>query len=111
LSRAFSNVAIAFVGGSLVPVGGHNILEPAYWAKPIIFGPYMDNFPMAKEFLDQAAAVKVNDAHEMIIAVNDLLINSEKAVDMGMKAKTIVEDNAGAVKKAIELVRGILGTA
>jgi len=111
LSRVFSNVALAFVGGSLVPVGGHNILEPAYWAKPIIFGPYMDNFPMAKEFLDQAAAVKVYDAHELIIAANDLLNNTERAGHMGMKAKALVENNAGAVKKAIELVRGILGTA
>jgi 3-deoxy-D-manno-octulosonic-acid transferase len=111
LSRVFSSAAVAFVGGSLVPVGGHNILEPAYWAKPIIFGPYMDNFPMAKEFLDQSAAVKVNDAREMITAVNDMLNNSEKAGRMGMKAKAIVENNAGSVKKAIELVRGILGTA
>ena len=111
LSRVFSKVTIAFVGGSLVPVGGHNILEPAYWAKPMIFGPYMDNFPMAKEFLDQAAAVKVNDAHEIVVAVTDLLNNSEKAGRMGLKAKAMVEKNAGAVKKAIELVRGFLGTA
>jgi len=111
LSRVFSKVTIAFVGGSLVPVGGHNILEPAYWAKPMIFGPYMDNFPMAEEFLDQAAAVKVNDAHEIVVAVTDLLNNSEKAGRMGLKAKAMVEKNAGAVKKAIELVRGFLGTA
>jgi 3-deoxy-D-manno-octulosonic-acid transferase len=111
LSRVFSKITIAFVGGSLVPVGGHNILEPAYWAKPMIFGPYMDNFPMAKEFLDQAAAVKVNDAHEIVMAVTDLLNNSEKAGRMGLKAKAMVEKNAGAVKKAIELVRGFLGTA
>jgi 3-deoxy-D-manno-octulosonic-acid transferase len=111
LSRVFANVAIAFIGGSLVPVGGHNILEPAYWAKPIIFGPYMDNFPMAKEFLDQAAAVKVYDADELIIAVDDLLNDTQKAGHMGMRARVLVENNAGAAKKAIELVRGIIGTA
>jgi len=66
---------------------------------------------MAKEFLDHAAAVKVNDAHEIIVAVTDLLNNSEKAGRMGLKAKAMVEKNAGAVKKAIELVRGFLGTA
>lgn len=111
LSRVFSNVTIAFIGGSLVPLGGHNILEPAYWAKPVIFGPYMDNFPFAVEFLEQGAALIVRDAREIETAVRDLLDDSEKAERMGQKAKALVEKSTGAVNKAVELVRGYLGSA
>jgi 3-deoxy-D-manno-octulosonic-acid transferase len=111
LSRVFSKVAVAFIGGSLVPLGGHNILEPAYWAKPVIFGPYMDNFPFAEEFLEQEAAIRVRDAREIGMTVRDLLDKSEIARQMGQRAKAMVEKNTGAVHKAIELVRGHLGSA
>ncbi len=111
LSQVFSRSSIAFVGGSLVPLGGHNILEPAYWGRPIIFGPHMDNFPIANEFLARAAAIQVNNADEIAQAVKHLLDNNEKAVRLGQNAKTIVEENSGAVNKAIELVRRFLGTA
>ncbi|MBI5055883.1 MAG: 3-deoxy-D-manno-octulosonic acid transferase [Nitrospirae bacterium] len=110
LSHVFSKASIAFIGGSLVPKGGHNILEPAYWAKPVIFGPYMDNFPMAGEFIEKEAAVMVKDANDISITVNDLLNNNEKAARMGQIAKALVEKNSGAVKRAIELVRGFIGT-
>jgi 3-deoxy-D-manno-octulosonic-acid transferase len=65
----FSKATIAFIGGSLVPLGGHNILEPAYWAKPIIFGPYADNFAIAGEFLLRSAALQVKDADDIAISV------------------------------------------
>ncbi|MBI5408898.1 MAG: 3-deoxy-D-manno-octulosonic acid transferase [Nitrospirae bacterium] len=111
LSRVFSKADVAFVGGSLVPVGGHNILEPAYWARPIIFGPHMENFPFAEDFLNSSAAVQVGDANEIITTVKDLLKDNDKAARMGQNAKAILENNSGAVKKAIELVRGFIGTA
>ena len=111
LSGMFSKVTIAFIGGSLVPVGGHNILEPAYWAKPIIFGPHMDNFPIAGEFLERHAAIQVKDANEIVQEVSSLLDNNDLAVQTGRNAKTIIERNTGSVKKAIELVRGYIGTA
>jgi 3-deoxy-D-manno-octulosonic-acid transferase len=107
----FSRADVAFIGGSLVPTGGHNILEPAYWGKPILFGPHMENFPIALDFLAQGAAVQVNDAREISGAVIDLLSNREKASGMGMNAKDIVEKNRGAVKTASEAVRRLIGTA
>ncbi|MBI5098712.1 MAG: 3-deoxy-D-manno-octulosonic acid transferase [Nitrospirae bacterium] len=110
LSMVFSKATIAFIGGSLVPLGGHNILEPAYWARPIIFGPYMDNFPMAGEFLLRSAALQVKDADDITKSVKDLLDDHEKTARMGQNAKIIIDENAGAVKKAIELVRGFIGT-
>jgi 3-deoxy-D-manno-octulosonic-acid transferase len=111
LSRAFFRVSIAFIGGSLVPVGGHNILEPAYWSKPIIFGPYMNNFPISEEFLDKSAAIQVTHADNISETVVDLLLNEEKAAVLGKNAKAIVKRNTGAVNKALQLVRRLIGTA
>ncbi len=111
LSRAFSKVSIAFIGGSLVPVGGHNILEPAYWSRPIIFGPYMNNFPISKEFLEKSAAIEINNADNISDTVTDILSNDDKAMALGKNAKAIVEKNTGAVNKALELVRRLIGTA
>jgi 3-deoxy-D-manno-octulosonic-acid transferase len=111
LSRAFSNVSIAFIGGSLVPVGGHNILEPAYWSRPIIFGPHMNNFPISKEFLKKSAAIQINNAEDISDTVTDILLNNDKALALGRNAKAIVEKNTGAVNKAVELVRSLIGTA
>jgi 3-deoxy-D-manno-octulosonic-acid transferase len=110
LSRVFSKVSIAFIGGSLVPVGGHNILEPAYWAKPIIFGPYMDNFPIATEFIENNAAMRVRNAEDIVNTVTTLIQNNIMAANMGHNAREIVDKNTGAVKKAVELVRGFIGT-
>jgi 3-deoxy-D-manno-octulosonic-acid transferase len=110
LSRAFSRVSIAFIGGSLVPVGGHNILEPAYWGRPILFGPYMDNFPVAGEFIEKAAAIEVNGQEDMANRVVELLENKKESDSMGKNAKEIVEKNRGAVKKAVELIRSFIGT-
>ncbi|MDX1390703.1 MAG: 3-deoxy-D-manno-octulosonic acid transferase, partial [Acidobacteriota bacterium] len=60
LSRLFRLATLVFVGGSLVPAGGHNILEPAVFGKAIVFGPYMDNFrEIASLFIDRGAAVQV----------------------------------------------------
>lgn len=111
LSRVFSSVTIAFIGGSLVPTGGHNILEPAYYSKPIIFGPHMDNFPIAGDFLASSAAMEVRNSTDISNAVLELLNDSTKATNMGRNAKSIIEKNTGAVKRAIELVRGFIGTS
>jgi len=111
LSRVFSHVDVAFIGGSLVPVGGHNVMEPAYWSKPIIFGPYMDNFPIAEEFLEKSAALPIRDSKGIAETVIELLTDNEKAVKMGQNARSIVDKNTGAVKKALELIGSYLGTA
>jgi 3-deoxy-D-manno-octulosonic-acid transferase len=111
LSRVFSRAEVAFIGGSLVPRGGHNIMEPAYWGRPIIFGPHMNNFPIAGEFLSKSAAQEIRNPEDMAKAVIELLSNSEKAADMGLAARAIVDKNTGAVNKAIELIRGYIGTA
>ncbi len=109
LSQLFSRADVALIGGSLLPYGGHNILEPSYWGKPIMFGPHMDNFPIAKEFLKEDAAIMVRNPGDIAHAVKDLLKDTEKAIQMGRKAKAIINRNTGAVNKALVLVRSLLG--
>ncbi len=66
LAGVFEAADLVFVGGSLVPTGGHNILEPAYWSKVITFGPHMENFrDIAKLFLDAGAAIQVRNPQEL----------------------------------------------
>jgi 3-deoxy-D-manno-octulosonic-acid transferase len=110
LSQIFSRATVSFIGGSLLPYGGHNFLEPAYWGKPIIFGKYMENFPFAEEFLRQGAAVMVKSSDDASSIIKNLLEDPEKAKEMGQKAKSIVDDNTGAVKKALDIVRSFVGT-
>ncbi len=111
LPQIFSKASVTFIGGSLLPFGGHNILEPAYWGKPIIFGPHMENFPIAKKFLKDEAALMVKNSAEVAAAIEDLLKNTEKAKQMGLKAKAIINSNTGAVERAVGLVRSFLGAA
>ena len=111
LSRVFSRASVAFIGGSLIPRGGHNVMEPAYWSIPIIFGPHMDNFPIAGEFLKRSAAVEVRDSKDIAQTVITLLTDNKKTAELGRNARSIVDNNTGAVKKAIELIRGYIGTA
>src|SRR5690606_1743301 len=63
LPAVFGHATVVFMGGTLVPRGGHNVLEPARFARPIVFGPHMENFrDMARAFLAAEAAVQVEDA-------------------------------------------------
>lgn len=111
LPKAFSRSAITFIGGSLLPYGGHNILEPAYWCNPIIFGPHMENFPIHREFLDSSAAILVKNSSDIVKNVTELLNSPDTAAAIGRRAKIIVNENTGAIHKAMELVRGYIGTA
>ncbi len=111
LKDYYSVCSLAFVGGSLVAVGGHNILEPAYFAKPIIFGRYMHNFSDIKDlFLENNAAIVANDAIELedsirIIAKAQL----PQVKNMGKKAKQIVDNNRGTTRRNIEIINKVLG--
>jgi 3-deoxy-D-manno-octulosonic-acid transferase len=70
----------------------------------------MDNFPIAEEFLLKSASVEVHNAGDIERTVIELLTDEEKAERMGANAKELLEKNAGAVKKAVDLIRGYLGT-
>ncbi len=99
----------AFVGGSLVPFGGHNILEPAFFAKPIIFGKFMHNFSDIRDlFLHNTAALEVKDLAEFEDRLRQIIENNPFAVSLGQKARGLVMDNRGATERNIQIIKKFL---
>ena len=102
LAAVFQYATVVFVGGSLVPTGGHNILEPARHRKPIVFGPHMENFrDMARLFLESGAAIQIRNAPELVPAIRELLSNSQRASELGRNALAIVLENSGATDRVL----------
>jgi len=98
-----------FVGGSLVPAGGHNILEPAWFACPPVFGPSMENFDeIARQFLQAGAAVQVSSSAELARAWLRLLEDAGARERMGHAARALIERNAGATDRAFERIAAVL---
>jgi 3-deoxy-D-manno-octulosonic-acid transferase len=97
LAGVYGQSTAAFVGGSLVAEGGHNILEPAYFGKPVIFGPHMDNFAeMAALFTRREAAFQLSSADQLAPVVRRLLDDPAAADLAGRRARWILEENQGA---------------
>ncbi len=100
---------IAFVGGSLVPIGGHNLLEPAAQALPVITGPHLFNAQdIADMFVETQACWIVNDADELASAIADLQGNPEKAAVMGRNSRELLERNKGALARLMVLLEPLL---
>ena len=98
LPEFFAAGDIAFVGGSLVNHGGHNVLEPARFEKPVLFGPYMANFKsVAEEMKLRGAAIEVGDAGALGRALVDLLVDKRTRHRMGARACEIAGANRNAL--------------
>jgi 3-deoxy-D-manno-octulosonic-acid transferase len=109
LRSFYSLCDIAFVGGSLVKVGGHNLLEPAAMKKPVIFSRYMFNFKEISEALISAGGgIMVKDKAELYLQFANLLADKELAKRMGERAFSVIETNSGAARKTIEAVNGLI---
>lgn len=109
LVDAYSAADIVFVGGSMVRHGGQNIIEPAVFAKPIIFGPHMFNFQnVAAEFLRNEAAIRVEDAQALEGALRRLLGDGKERARLGENARSVVLSNQGAVEGCLGEIRGLL---
>jgi 3-deoxy-D-manno-octulosonic-acid transferase len=101
----FAAADVAFVGGSLVPVGGHNVLEPAALGLPVLFGPHMHNFVAARELLLQhQAAEELVDGAGLAPALQRLLADPARRGRMGAAGKAAVEANRGALQRVLELL-------
>lgn len=101
-----------FVGGSLVPVGGHNILEPAWFAKPPVFGPSMENFrDMATQFLRAQAAVQVTTGPQLGAVWVQLIENNTLRERMGKAALRLSERNRGATARSLDRIAEVLAGA
>ncbi len=100
---------VAFVGGSLAPIGGHNILEPAMFAKPLMFGPHMHHFPdLARMLCTADGALQVADAEDLYRQVTRLLEQPVEAELMGQRAHQALQANRGALAAVVDRVAGVL---
>jgi 3-deoxy-D-manno-octulosonic-acid transferase len=115
LAALYATASVVFVGGSLLPKGGHNILEPALHARPIIVGPHMENFrEITDEFLRRDAVVQLHGANDaelteaLFRAFAELLSDPERARALGENARRAVADNRGATAHTVEIVAGLI---
>ncbi len=109
LAGIYSLADAVFVGGSLVAAGGHNILEPAWFSRPPVFGPSMDNFrEMAAQFLSSGAAMQVSSGERLGKAWVRLIRDTRLSERMGRAARGLVERNRGATARTLERLTAFL---
>ena len=100
---------IAFVGGTLVPIGGHNLLEPAALGLPILTGPYLFNTPdIANMFSELGASIQIKDSAELANEVKKLFYDRGEVVQMGRKGRIIVAENKGALPRFLDLMEPLV---
>ncbi len=106
LGRFYARADIAFVGGSLVEVGGHNLLEPAFLKKPVLFGPFMANFKaLAEEMKRSGGGIEVRNADDLLYEISDLLGNVDKRRSVGEKAFKVAAGDDGVAERTLKLLR------
>jgi 3-deoxy-D-manno-octulosonic-acid transferase len=111
LASVYSVSAVAFVGGSLFPAGGHNPLEPAQFGAPIVMGPHYGNFRAIVEDLIAHHAIRVVPKEELAGALVDLLSDRVAAVALGERAKHVFNQQAGATERAVHAIQELLANA
>ena len=109
LVKFYALADLVFVGGSLVEVGGHNILEASALGKPVLFGPHMANFKeISSQILGAGGGLQVPDAAGLAAAVKELLANPAKRQQYGAKGLALVEKNTGATQRTLEVLESFL---
>jgi 3-deoxy-D-manno-octulosonic-acid transferase len=109
LAQLYQIATAVFVGGSLVPSGGHNILEPAVFGKPIVFGPYMENFnEIAEAFVTNGAAVQLRGERELDDVMLSLMNDPVRRARLGAAARALVDANRGAKDKTLAVIAELL---
>jgi 3-deoxy-D-manno-octulosonic-acid transferase len=112
LAALYASADVAFVGGSLVPIGGHNLLEPAALGLPVLTGPSHENGKdIARLLLRQGAALEVSNAHELKALLLRLFDDPAEAKRIGAIGKEIVESNRGSVQRLLALIEPLLPAA
>jgi 3-deoxy-D-manno-octulosonic-acid transferase len=109
LASVYSVASVAFVGGSLVPAGGHNPLEPAQFGVPIVMGPHYANFTAITEALRARNALRIAAKEDLAATLTDLLHDRTAAEAMGARAREVFEQQAGATERCVEAIRDLLG--
>ncbi len=112
LASLFQVASVVFVGGSLVPAGGHNFLEPAVFGKAIVVGPHMENFAeITSEFVTKQAMVQVWNDDELEAALVDLIRDVGRRERLGNAARDLVMSCRGATKRTMMIAAGLLSSS
>ncbi|MFT4112743.1 3-deoxy-D-manno-octulosonic acid transferase [Silvibacterium sp.] len=110
LASVYSLATIAFVGGSLVPAGGHNPLEPAQFAVPIVMGTHYQNFRAMVELLRSLDAIRLAPVSDLRAVLAELLRYPDEAAAMGERARAIFDAEAGGTDRTLARLLSLLGT-
>jgi 3-deoxy-D-manno-octulosonic-acid transferase len=109
LAQVYPLATLVFVGGSLVPRGGHNILEAAVAGKAVIVGPHMENFQEISDlFRENDALVQVSSAEALAAEMTALLGDEARRTRLGERARSLILENRGALEKTIEALRTLV---
>jgi 3-deoxy-D-manno-octulosonic-acid transferase len=109
LAQLYPLATVVFVGGSLVPAGGHNVLEAAVAGKPVLVGPHMENFQeIADEFVREGALVRVSSADELSRELGALFADEPRRRALGVRARAIIDKNRGATARTLESLAALL---
>lgn len=110
LTTLYAAVDVAFVGGSLVPIGGHNLLEPAAVGLPVLTGPYQSNArEIARQLLLEGGALQVDDAQQLAQALKELFADAERRIRVGASGRRVIEVNRGSVARLMEWLEPLVG--
>jgi 3-deoxy-D-manno-octulosonic-acid transferase len=103
---------LAFIGGSLLPTGGQNLIEACACGKPVLLGPHTYNFAEASEnAIAQGAAIRVYDAAQIFKTAFDLILDRERLLQMSQAAQRFAESEGGATQKTLKLLSASLSGA
>ncbi len=109
LSQVYGHAVLSFVGGTFVPVGGHNLLEPAWWGKPVFFGPHTDHCAEIAEQLKRGGGgIQVRSGADLATEGTKLLRNRVLLQETGRAACEVVNRNRGAMDRTLELLGTVL---
>jgi len=107
LKYYYEHADVVFVGKSLTAEGGQNPIEPGALAKPMIFGPNMQNFEaIARQLVEREGALQVHNVDQLEVAIAKLLGSPERREALGQNAQRIVRENLGAIERTVEMIVG-----
>lgn len=105
LMGIYEKSKLAFVGGSLAPYGGQNILEPLFFATPVIFGPHMENFKdIADMVLSHKAGIMVQSGDDLYTGIKSILSDDSIQKEMGNAGKTIIQQQQNVMKRTVDVI-------
>ncbi len=111
LANVYGVGSLAIVGGSFVPIGGHNLLEAAIHRIPVLYGPHMHNQPEITEIMNQTGGGLQITANALVPTITELLENETRRHEIGQQAVQAVERNKGSARRSAEIIKNILDRA